>query len=212
EEKLLNVKDKLWKKAKKLSEIRKKQAVELEKLLIKALKELNFSYVDLKIDINQEEHISSKGYDFVEFLISVNPGGEKQPLNKVSSGGELSRIMLALKSIMAKKEEISTLIFDEIDTGISGKTAWKVSQKMGILGREHQILCITHLPQIAAMSDRHFLIEKVAKENTSTTYIRKLQEEEEVLEISRLLAASEVTNVVIENAKELKKMAKDTKK
>ena len=119
----------------------------------------------------------------------------------------MSRIMLALKTIMADKEEIGTLIFDEIDTGISGKTAWKVSEKMAVLGKEHQLICITHLPQIAAMADTHFMIEKMERDGRSVTDIFELKEENMINEIARLLSATEVTQAVISNAKELKDLA-----
>ena len=132
-------------------------------------------------------------------------------ISKVASGGELSRIMLALKSVMADKEEISTLIFDEIDAGISGKTAWKVSEKMAVLGKEHQLICITHLPQIAAMADAHFMIEKSAKDGRSVTEIFELKEEKVMEEIARLLSGTKVTEAVISNAKELKDLATKTK-
>ena len=120
----------------------------------KALVDLNFIDVAFEIDIKStEEKIGPGGYDQAAFMISTNPGEAPRPLSQVASGGELSRIMLALKTVLADKDEIETLIFDEIDTGISGKTAWKVSEKMGILGQKHQLICITHLPQIAAMAD-----------------------------------------------------------
>ena len=129
----------------------------------------------------------------------------------VASGGELSRIMLALKTILADKEQIETLIFDEIDAGISGRTAWKVSEKMAVLGKEHQLLCITHLPQIAAMADAHYVIEKNVDENAAVTEIRRLEEAEELNEIARLLGSDSVTEAVLANASELKNLAKETK-
>ena len=119
--------------------------------------------------------------------------------------------MLALKSIMADKEKINTLIFDEIDAGISGKTAWKVSEKMAVLGKEHQLICITHLPQIAAMADSHFMIEKSAKDGRSVTEIFELKEEKILEELARLLSGTEVTQAVITNARELKDLAAKTK-
>ena len=119
--------------------------------------DLNFETVDLSMEFEQTTHFTSNGYDEVEFLISTNPGETPKPLGKIASGGELSRIMLALKTVLANNDEIETLIFDEIDTGISGRTAQKVSGKDGPIGRNHQVICITHLPQIAAMADTHFL-------------------------------------------------------
>ena len=195
-----------------LSCCRKENAILLQKQLKNALQDLNFLSVELDVSIvSNPENITSDGYDDVDFLISLNPGEPMKSISKVASGGELSRIMLALKSIMADKEEISTLIFDEIDAGISGKTAWKVSEKMAVLGKEHQLICITHLPQIAAMADTHFMIEKSAKEGRSITQIFALKEEKVIHEIARLLSASEVTDAVIKNALELKELAAKTK-
>ncbi len=195
-----------------LSSCRKNNAVILQKSLKTALQELNFLAVELEIQVTPNiEAITSDGYDDVDFVISLNPGEPMKSISKVASGGELSRIMLALKSVMADKEDISTLIFDEIDAGISGKTAWKVSEKMAVLGRAHQLICITHLPQIAAMADSHFMIEKSAKEGRSITEIFELKEEEVIEEIARLLSGTEVTEAVITNARELKELATKTK-
>ena len=191
-----------------LSDCRKENAAILQEKLKTALQELNFLAVELDILVDSNpENITSDGYDDVDFLISLNPGEPMKSISKVASGGELSRIMLALKTIMADKEEIGTLIFDEIDTGISGKTAWKVAEKMAVLGSEHQLICITHLPQIAAMADTHFMIEKMEKDGRSITEISELREEKIINEIARLLSATEVTQAVISNANELKELA-----
>ena len=191
-----------------LSAGRKENAAVLQEKLIVALRELNFLAVELDITVVSDDgNITSEGFDEVDFLISLNPGEPMKSISKVASGGELSRIMLALKTIMADKEEIGTLIFDEIDTGISGKTAWKVSEKMAVLGKEHQLICITHLPQIAAMADTHFMIEKMEKDGRSVTDIFELKEENMINEIARLLSATEVTQAVISNANELKELA-----
>ncbi|MGN0306179.1 MAG: DNA repair protein RecN [Lachnospiraceae bacterium] len=196
----------------KLSTLRQKNALQLQKKLKKALQELNFPAVELEIQVTpQEENITSEGYDQVDFLISLNPGEPVQSISKVASGGELSRIMLALKAIMADKEQTGTLIFDEIDAGISGKTAWKVSEKMALLGKAHQLLCITHLPQIAAMADQHFLIEKKNEGGRSVTHIFEIGEEEILHELARMLSGSSVTETVLANAKELKDLAQKTK-
>ena len=132
-------------------------------------------------------------------------------LAQVASGGELSRIMLALKTVLADKDEIETLIFDEIDTGISGRTAWKVSEKMGILGKNHQLICITHLPQIAAMADTHYMIEKQVVENRSITRIRELDQKESVEELARMLGGDEITPSALQNASEMKELAEKNK-
>lgn len=194
----------------KASNLRKEQAAILEGKMKEALVDLNFLDVQFQIDFEKKKP-GKDGYDKIAFLIALNPGEPLKPLDAVASGGELSRIMLALKTVLAKKDQIGTLIFDEIDTGISGKTAWKVSEKLGVLGKNHQVLCITHLPQIAAMADRHFLIEKNREQKKAVTTIVPLDEEEMLMEIARLLGTDNVTEAGINNAKELKKMAEQTK-
>ena len=144
-------------------------------------------------------------------MISTNPGEKPKPLWQIASGGELSRIMLAFKTVFADKDETDTLVFDEIDTGISGKTAWKVSEKLGKLSKNHQIICITHLPQIASMADAHFLIEKGVKNERTVTGIRELGEEEGLGELARLLGSGKLTAAVLENAREMKETAQKVK-
>ncbi len=196
----------------KISDVRKKGAKGLSEKLRAALVDLNFLDVKFEIDVKRdEEKITSRGYDDVEFMISTNPGEALRPLDQIASGGELSRIMLALKTVVADKDDISTLIFDEIDAGISGKTAWKVSQKLGELSKEHQIICITHLPQIAAMADTHFMIEKGLEDGRTVTSIYGLDEEASVRELARLLGGDTITDAVITNAREMRKMATDSK-
>jgi DNA repair protein RecN (Recombination protein N) len=198
--------------AKKVSDIRKKRAAVLEKEISRALVELNFLQVEFRIRIETDENRAGiTGMDDVEFVISLNPGEKPRSLGDVASGGELSRIMLALKTVFAKQDQIQTLIFDEIDAGISGKTAWKVSEKLAVLGRDHQVICITHLPQIAAMADSHFLIQKSANENQTTTELITLERDEMIRELARMLGGEELTEAVINNAAELKKMADETK-
>lgn len=195
----------------KISEIRRRSAVRLSKEMKKALVDLNFQEVAFEIQVTDlEDMIGSNGYDRAAFLISTNAGERLRELAQVASGGELSRIMLALKTVLADKDAIETLIFDEIDTGISGKTAWKVSEKMGILGRGHQLICITHLPQIAAMADQHFCIEKKVEDKRSVTDIRKLAEEESVTELARMLGSDSITENVMNNAREMKDLARKT--
>lgn len=191
--------------------IREKCAVELSKKMKTALIDLNFLNVEFGIDVTQGEKYTAQGNDQVDFLISTNPGEPLKGLSSVASGGELSRIMLALKTVFAQKDAIDTLIFDEIDTGISGKTAWKVSEKLGILGKEHQVICITHLPQIAAMADTHFLIEKGVKDGSTVTNIHKMKEEESIIEMARMLGGETITDAVILNAKEMKELAANKK-
>ena len=197
---------------KKLSDSRKKNGKLLQKELKQALLDLNFLSVEFEVVIEADQtKITSDGYDKVDFMISLNPGEIMKSISKIASGGELSRIMLALKAVMADKEKINTLIFDEIDSGISGKTAWKVSEKMAVIGKEHQLICITHLPQIAAMADGHFMIQKSANKGRSVTEIFELKEEESLHEIARLLSGTEVTDTVLSNAKELKELANKAK-
>jgi len=157
------------------------------------------------------EHYSANGTDEVEFMISTNPGEPIKPLADVASGGELSRIMLAIKTVLAEKDGIETLIFDEIDVGISGRTAQKVSQKMALLGRNHQVICITHLAQIAAMADAHYAIEKKVADGKTTTNISLLNREEEIAELARILGGAEITETVIKSAAEMKELANSTK-
>ena len=202
----------LEKASKKLSKIRKKYAKELCRQVTEHLLDLNFETVDLSMEFEQTTHFTSNGYDEVEFLISTNPGETPKPLGKIASGGELSRIMLALKTVLANNDEIETLIFDEIDTGISGRTAQKVSEKMDLIGRNHPVICITHLPQIAAMADTHFLIEKTVESGRTTSKIHRLPQEESVAELARMLGGVSITETVLENAKEMKELAAKTKK
>jgi len=198
--------------SKQLSKLRKEAAEKLGSQMNEALLDLNFANVDFDVAVSTDENIRTEdGFDEIEFMISLNPGEPRKPLTMVASGGELSRIMLALKTIMADKENIETLIFDEIDSGISGRTAWKVSEKMAVLGREHQLICITHLPQIAAMADAHYAIEKNVDETAAVTEIRRLVPKEELSEIARLLGSDFITDTVLANAKELKEMANQTK-
>ena len=143
----------------------------------------------------------------MEFLISTNPGESLKPLSQVASGGELSRIMLAIKTVLAGRDEIDTLIFDEIDTGISGRTAWKVAEQLSVLSGAHQVICITHLPQIAAMADVHFVIEKSSTDDMTITDIRKVADEESLAELARLLGSDALTEAALSNAKEMKEQA-----
>lgn len=197
---------------KKLSELRRQNALPLGEKLKQAMIDLNFLDVQFEIRVEPDEaQFKTDGYDHVEFMISVNPGEALRPVWQVASGGELSRIMLAIKTVFADKEDTATLIFDEIDTGISGRTAWKVSEKLGQLAKGRQLLCITHLPQIAAMADTHFLIEKKVSSDRTVTDIRKLSEDEALGELSRLLGSGEVTQATITNAAEMRKTAERVK-
>ena len=175
---------------------------ELEEAILNELKSLDMKGVSFKVNFNESSY-SVNGNCDVEFMISTNPGEPLKSLGNVASGGELSRIMLAIKTVLASRDKIPTMIFDEIDTGISGKTAWKVSEKLGALSAGHQIICITHLPQIAAMADHHFRIAKQAVDNATVTGITRLEDFEVIEELARLLGGEEITDTVRENAKEL---------
>lgn len=195
--------------AAKITGLRKKSAKELEKAITSALKDLNFLDVKFKIQLRMLDIIGKSGWDEAEFLISMNPGEEPKSLNKIASGGEMSRIMLALKSVLARKDSIGSLIFDEIDTGVSGRTAQKVSEKLACISTSRQVICITHLPQIASMAESHFLISKKTKDSQAITQICKLNEDESVEELARILGGAKLTETVYENAREMKKMAKE---
>ena len=194
-----------------LSSIRKKASLILQNEIKEALIDLNFEQVSFEIHISRDNSISKNGYDEAEFMISVNPGEAVKPLAKIASGGELSRIMLGIKSVLAGKDDIDTLIFDEIDTGISGRTAQRVSEKMSEISKNHQIICITHLPQIAAMADTHFLIQKEIVDGFTKTDILPLDDNAMITELSRMLGGSEITDIVMENARQMKEMARKIK-
>ena len=211
EQQLKKQEESLDKLCAKLSGIRKEEAKKLCISITEALKDLNFLDVRFSMQFSPLGHYSKNGYDEAEFLISTNPGEELAPLGKVASGGELSRIMLAMKTVLADTDDIPTLIFDEIDTGISGRTAQKVSEKLSIIGRKHQVLCITHLPQIAAMADHHFLIEKGIKGDKVTTSIQVLDSHDTVRELARLLGGAAITDTVLKSAEEMKELAEKTK-
>ena len=191
--------------SREVSDIRKKESKKLTESIKNALLDLNFLDVQFMMEFAETDY-TANGIDDAQFLISTNPVEPVKPLGKVASGGELSRIMLAIKTVMAS-DKIGTLIFDEIDSGISGRTAQMVSEKMNALGRSHQIICITHLPQIAAMADSHFLIEKSVENQATVSKIHKLTDEESVEELARMLGGVEITDTVLENAREMKQMA-----
>ncbi|MCI2048131.1 MAG: DNA repair protein RecN [Lachnospiraceae bacterium] len=201
----------------KLSVLRGKAADEFSAQMRIQLPELNFMQSVFRIELTADEAGARRspdpsGMDSVRFLISMNPGEEERPLEDIASGGELSRIMLALKTVFAGRDDIHTFIFDEIDAGISGQTAWKTAEKLGRLSADRQIILITHLPQIAAMEDTHFLIAKDSSDGRTFTHIRRLSEEESDSELARLLGGLQITDAVIANAHEMKTMAAAAKK
>lgn len=194
-----------------VSEIRRSAGESLREKMLQALQDLNFLDVQFDLQFKKLEHYSANGFDAMEFLISTNPGEPMRELKNIASGGELSRIMLALKSVLAENDEIGTLIFDEIDTGISGRTAQMVSEKLHMIAKNHQVICITHLPQIAAMADAHFYIEKNVVDASTRTNLTLLDEEGSVTELGRMLGGVAVTDTVLESAREMKKMAMQAK-
>lgn len=195
-----------------LSGIRCKYAGCLSKSIEEGLKDLNFLHVIFQIQFGRTAQYTENGFDTIEFRISTNPGEPVKALAKVVSGGELSRIMLAIKTVLADSDDIPTLIFDEIDTGISGRTAQMVSEKLSYIAKSHQVICITHLPQIAAMADSHYEIAKTAADGRTTTTIRPLAEAEMVEELARLLGGAKITDAVRENAREMKRLAGERKR
>lgn len=197
--------------ADKLTELRKRDASLFEEEIRRALTELNFLQVEFVVSFIKTDSFTKNGNDQIVFMISTNTGEPLKALSAVASGGELSRIMLAIKTISAHRDEISTLIFDEIDSGISGKTAWKVSEMLGKLSNDRQIISITHLPQITAMADTHFNILKQEKADKTITQIIPLDEEGSLKEIARLLGSDTLTQASLENAKELRKQAQKVK-
>ncbi|MCT4687555.1 DNA repair protein RecN [Vallitalea sp.] len=195
-----------------LTRIRKEKAVHISKLIINALRHINLLNTNFVIEVNRANKFNANGWDDIEFLISTNVGEPLKSLSKVASGGELSRIMLAIKSVLAGSDDIESLIFDEIDTGISGKTAGLVAEKLVQISKEHQVICITHLAQIAAMGDAHFIIQKKVKDNITHTLINKLNKKSSINELARLLGGIKITDAVIANAKEMKDYAEEVKK
>lgn len=189
--------------SKKLTVIRKKSATLLENNIIKELNDLNMKYVNFKVSIKSRETFTSEGKDEIEFLISTNIGSDLNSLQKIVSGGEASRIMLAFKKIMSDIDSIPTIVFDEIDTGISGKTSQMAGLKMKYISNNHQVICITHSPQVASFANKHLLIEKNINKNNTFSTIKKLEDDEKINEIARLLSGINITEKSINNAKEL---------
>ena len=195
----------------KLSGIRKSKAKELSVRMKEAMSDLNFLNSEFEVDLRRLDRFTAEGIDDGEFVICTNPGEPLRPLKDIASGGEMSRIMLAIKTVLATDGGIDTLIFDEIDAGISGRTAQAVSEKLSTVGNSHQVICITHLPQIAAMADTHFLIEKSVANGHTISGIKKLYDDETAYELARMLGGSAITDAVLTNAKEMLELAKKYK-
>ncbi len=214
-EELLKEKKKLYEKlteiAEELHNIRLRISESLEKEIKKELDYVGLEKSRFKIDVAYADNLNSKGRDKIQFNISTNPGQPLQPLEEVVSGGELSRIMLALKTVFVDKDQIPSVIFDEVDTGISGRIAQRVGEKMVLISEAHQVFCITHLPQIAALADANYLIEKNSNEVNTFTKVKKLKDDEVEQEVARIIGGSEVTALTIENAREMISKAKEIK-
>lgn len=190
-----------------LTEARKSAAAILIQSIKRELSDLNFLDVNFDIQFERTTEYTACGRDAVSFMISTNPGQPLKPLKDVASGGEMSRIMLAIKTVLADTDEVDTLIFDEVDAGISGRTAQKVSEKLASIGRKHQVLSITHLPQIAAMADHHYLISKHSDGHMTKTDVQYIRDEEIVNELARLIGGSKITEAVLDTAREMKTLA-----
>ena len=189
--------------SRKLREIRKKVAENLEKTINVQLKDLNMANSKFKVAFSEKTVISSKGMDDVEFMMVTNLGENYKPLAKIASGGEISRIMLALKTVFSSVDNISVLIFDEIDTGISGETVRKVAEKLKELSGTVQVICVTHSPQIAGKSNQQFFIKKEIENNVTETKVRELNTEERIREIARIISGDNITETSIKHAKEI---------
>lgn len=194
-----------------LSSMRQRYAKELSKKVEDALLDLNFLDVHFSMEFLQAEKIGMDGYDDAQFMIRTNPGEPIRPLKDIASGGEMSRIMLAIKTVLAEHDDIDTLIFDEIDAGISGRTAQAVSEKLHLVAKDHQVICITHLPQIAAMADHHYLIQKDVIGNETISSIEALSYHDSIKELARMLGGTTITQTVLDNAKEMKELAQQKK-
>lgn len=199
-----NLEQELFKIANQMSNVRNKYAETLSKKINQELKDLEMPNAKFEIKINKTERFCENGIDEVEFMICTNVGEGLKPLTKIASGGEMARIMLAIKNVLADVDEVSTLVFDEIDTGISGKASKAVAEKMKSIAELHQVICITHLPSIAARGDYNYYISKQTKENKTYTSIKLLNEDETIEEIARI-SSGEVTEIAKAHAKELRK-------
>ena len=204
---ILRIEKVLNDKAEKLTQARQKVAYSLEEVLLIELKSLNMKNVVFKVNF-EESNFTLEGKDDIEFMISFNLGEDIKPIYKVASGGEMSRFMLAFKTILADIDQIDTLVFDEIDTGISGIAAQIVGEKLSQIAKKKQIICITHLPQIAANADTHYCIEKNTSNDRTFTNIRRLDRDQKRDEIARLIAGSNITEKTIEHASEIIELAK----
>lgn len=211
EERLSTAEEKLIKTGQQLSQVRQQAAHRLTKLVHQQLKELYMDKTVFEVHFAKQSraHFTPNGIDEVEFYIQTNPGETMGPLARIASGGELSRVMLALKTIFAQNEGVTSIIFDEVDTGVSGRVAQAIADKIKVIANKSQVLCITHLPQVAAVAQHHFLIQKHVKDERTTTMVTILSDKQRVNELARMLSGEKVTKLTKEHAEELLKMAQD---
>ena len=207
--KISEIKKKLIQCGKKLTATREKAAQRISDAIEKELHELDMERAVFKAEIKTSDEFNANGFDTVEFIFSANPGQPPKELSEIASGGELSRVMLAMKTVLAETDEVDTLIFDEIDTGVSGSAAKKIAKKLSQLGKTKQVICISHQPMLAAAADYNYKIEKNIKDNITSTGIRLLSEEERITELARIIDGNEITKTSLEHAREMLDMAKN---
>lgn len=200
-------KQSVWQLAEELHQQRRQIAQQLEREILQELSELYMENTQFDVHFEESKVLRETGFDQVEFYLSTNPGEPLKPLVKVASGGELSRILLALKTIFSKTQEMTSIVFDEVDTGVSGRVAQAIAEKIAKIARNSQVLCITHLPQVAAVADYQYFISKAVKEGRTQTHVAKLTNEERVEEVARMLAGAKITELTLEHARELLRIA-----
>ncbi|CUT96718.1 DNA repair protein RecN (fragment) [Staphylococcus capitis] len=188
---------------KALSKERRRVARELRDHIVSEIQNLQMKDANLEISFKPLDEPNYEGIEFVEFLISPNKGEPLKSLNKIASGGELSRIMLALKSIFVKSRGQTAILFDEVDSGVSGQAAQKMAEKMRDIAQFIQVICISHLPQVASMSDHHLLISKASQDDRTTTQVKELLDDDRINEVARMISGASVTDLTRENAKEM---------
>lgn len=202
EQKLIKAEKKVLSAGAELTKVRKQAAKELEQRIQQELRELDMKKIRFSIDF-QEKAPAADGCDTIRFLMSANAGEDLRPIARIASGGELARIMLALKNVLAEQETIGTLVFDEVDTGVSGRAAQKVAEKLAQVSCRKQVLCVTHLPQLAAMADTHFSVEKGEQNGRTYTKVLQLDREQRKTELARITGGSQVTEALLQSAGEL---------
>ncbi|MGX7195604.1 DNA repair protein RecN [Enterococcus olivae] len=203
EQRLEKQSNEIWQLAERLHSHRKELARRLEKEILQELAELYMENTQFEVHFHSEKSLKETGFDQVEFYLTTNPGEPLKPLVKVASGGELSRILLALKTIFSKEQGMTSIVFDEVDTGVSGRVAQAIAEKIAKIAYNSQVLCITHLPQVAAVADYQYFISKEIKHGRTETKVVQLKKEERIDEIARMLSGAEITSLTLEHAKEL---------